>query len=100
MVGKIIDITPIIRQLLVLTEKVYNWFGLGMYLRVNKIDLQKIKKRNPKDFQRAKIELFQKWINNNLDVSWKTFARGLESIGNLYEASVINNAIKAGMLSP
>ena len=94
-----LEISPIIRELLLRTENVKNWFGLGMLLHVSRRKLQMIRQKDHRDLERAKIQLFKRWIENNIDVSWIKLAKSLEHLGELIAAEDILKEWNSGMLS-
>ena len=94
-----LEISPIIRELLLRTENVKNWFGLGMLLHISRRELQVIRQKDYRDLERAKIQLFKRWIENNIDVSWIKLAKSLERLGEIIAAEDILKEWNSGMLS-
>ena len=94
-----VEITPLIRELIIRTEGVNDWQLLGYNLRVSERDLKRIRHRSdPKDAERAKIELFHKWLKNE-GASWVKLSAALETLGFRQLANVIDLEARAGKQS-
>ncbi len=57
------------------------WYELGIQLDFSTSALNIIRSNNANDVIKAKIELFEEWIKNDPEASWKKLSDGLKKIG-------------------
>ena len=57
-----------------------NGIGLGSSLEVKKADLDVIEKNYPRDAERCMIEMFDKWLGSDTNLTYETLARALAAV--------------------
>ena len=71
------DIPPTVELLVKELKDVTNWYVFGVALGIPVSKLDRIKKENS-EVEEQKVKMFQFWINNKLDASWKIVIQVLE----------------------
>ena len=62
------------------------WYQLGIQLDFESCDLDIIKENNCGDIEKAKLDLFSKWIQSNKEASWAKLIVALKQL-KLYQLS-------------
>ena len=64
------------------TDQVTDWFILGLYLKIPRVNLTDIEKRfSSHGVQRCKAEMFEVWMRNTPDACWEQVLFALEKCG-------------------
>ena len=56
-------------------------YQLGIQLKINLAELDRIEKNHREDIDRQKTEVVKYWLRNSPDVSWTTLAKAVERMG-------------------
>ena len=66
-----------------------NWYDLGLQLGLSTFSLWEIKVQSAQDVMYWKTKLFNHWLRNDADASWKKLADCLELVGEGVKAHYI-----------
>ena len=67
---------------------------LALYLKIESDVVKKIQADCPLDTDRAKLRLFQYWVNSDLNASWKRVTTALEKLDRRDLAKTISDKMK------
>ena len=76
-------------DLLANTENIKNWYSLGVELSISTFDLKLIEVKHKNDNDKAKEELFIKWLQSDNSASWEKLGAALHHLGYYDTASRI-----------
>ena len=76
-------------ELLAITENIKNWYSLGVELSISTLDLKLIEVKHKNDNDKAKEELFIKWLQSDNSASWEKVGAALHHLGYYDTASLI-----------
>ena len=68
------------RSLSILLASVYNWENLGVKLNITMQKLQEIKLQYNGDLDMCKNKLYDTWLRQNSNPSWREIVEALEQI--------------------
>lgn len=71
---------PEIRSLSLLLASVYNWENLGVKLGITMQKLQEIKQQYHDDLEMCKNRLYDMWLRQTTEPSWREIVDALEQI--------------------
>ena len=81
-----INLTDLLEE----TDRLTNWYTLGVFLKMPTKDLDDIEKRFSTDgVTRCKIALFTLWLQRNPNASWDQIAQALEKVDQIAMADRI-----------
>lgn len=69
---------PDIRSLSYMLTEVYNWEVLGIHLGIKMHKLEEIKGKCQGDLEMCKNRLYDTWLRQNTDASWKEIVQALK----------------------